>query len=52
MGMTMSKKSMSEKHGDAGKRKHLTAIAAKLKMMSAAGKGAHVAAYKIALRGK
>jgi hypothetical protein len=48
----MSKKSMSENHGEAGKRKHLTAIAAKLKTMRAAGRTAHIAAAKVAMRGK
>jgi hypothetical protein len=45
----MSKKSM---HGDAGKKRHLTAIAAKLKTMRAASSASHKAAAKVALRGK
>jgi hypothetical protein len=50
--MTMSKKSMPEKHGDAGKRKHIAGIGSKIKMMRNASRASHVAAAKVALRGK
>ena len=56
--MTMNKKSLAEKqkHGAAGKRRHVAGLNAKLKAMSAAGGSAThlavMAAYKVALRGK